>query len=68
MEKIRDYDGRSERRAREIQGVVSALGQMSALPVIERTDLAQQEFAATTGFDINGEYHGDAEATDATNS
>lgn len=44
MEKIRDYDGRSERRAREIRGVVGSLGQISAHPVIERTDVAQQAF------------------------
>ena len=61
MEKIRDYDGKSERRAREIQSVVGALGQMSAKPVLERTDVAQQHFEHQSGFDVNGEYHYPAE-------
>lgn len=64
MEKVRDYDGRSERRAREIQNVIGALGQMSAHPVIERTDVAQQAFDSATGFDRNGEYHGAGEVAD----
>lgn len=57
VEKIRDYDGRSERRAREIQGIVGSLGQVSARPVIERTEIAQQHFEHQSGFDASGEYH-----------
>jgi hypothetical protein len=71
MERIRDYDGRSARRAAEIQSVVGALGQMSALPVIERTEAAQLNRTYSTeivpavdgsdvlagGFDSEGNYH-----------
>lgn len=57
MEKRRDYDGKSERRAQQIQDVVGVLGQMSAKPVIERTDIAQQDFDTQTGFDAQGQYH-----------
>jgi hypothetical protein len=59
MEKIRDYDGRSARRAVEIQSVVQALGQMSArpvLPVIERPDSAQLGYTMQTGWDSEGRY------------
>lgn len=57
MEKVRDYDGRSERRAKQIQDVVGVLGQMTARPVIERTEIAQQNFDNQTGFDASGDYH-----------
>lgn len=56
MERIRDFDGRSERRARQIQDVVGALGQMTAYPVIERTEVAQLGYTMTEGWDSEGRY------------
>lgn len=63
MEHIRDFDGRSEYRARQIQGVVAYLGQVTGQRVmpqkvyLERTDLAQSEFEAHAGYDSEGMYH-----------
>lgn len=57
MEKIRDYNGRDQYRAEQIQDIVGFLGQVTTNRVlpqkthIERTDLAQQ------GFDSLGDYH-----------
>jgi hypothetical protein len=58
MEKIRDYDGRSVRRAQQIQSVVGALGQITARPVMPEvlpTEVGQDP--PTIGWDRNGEYH-----------
>lgn len=55
MEKYRDR-GNSEKRAQEIQEIVGHLGQMSALPVIERPDASQLHKTLLAGFDSEGRY------------
>lgn len=56
MERIRDYDGRNIRRAEQIRNVVDLLGQVSALPVVERTEVSQLGYTITPGFDSEGRY------------
>lgn len=71
MERVRDYDGRSQRRAEQIQEVVGHLGQMTAKPVfsveqvpdvagrdvvIERPDAAQLN--KTAGWSPDGTWLG----------
>lgn len=55
MEQIRDR-GNSERRAKEIQQVVGLLGQISALPVVERTDASQLGYTMHEGWNAEGNY------------
>lgn len=55
MENIRDR-GNSLRRAEEIQHVVALLGQVSALPVIERPEISQLGYTITEGWDSEGRY------------
>lgn len=56
MERIVDFDGKPRRTAESIQNVVSLLGQMSALPVVERTETSQLGYTMAPGFDSEGRY------------
>lgn len=55
MEKYRDR-GNSEKRAQEIQEIVGHLGQMSALPVIERPAASQLGYTMHEGWNSEGNY------------
>lgn len=55
MENIRDR-GNSERRAQQVQDVVGLLGQVSALPVIEKPEASQLGYTMHEGWNSEGNY------------
>lgn len=55
MEKYRDR-GNPEKRAQEIQEIVGHLGQVSALPVIERPSASQLGYTMHDGWNSEGNY------------
>jgi len=55
MERIRDK-GKSPEEAQRVQEIVGHLGQMSALPVIERPEAGQLHATLRAGYDSEGRY------------
>lgn len=55
MERIRDK-GKSPEEAQRVQEIVGHLGQMSALPVVERPSAGQLGYTMHEGWNSEGNY------------